>query len=161
MYIIPPYILFMGYIFVYDNIVMLFVTNKMWDEFKEDISTACIHYLRQIEKIANIDEDIERLLGLELNNINLLSQAQLYFFSNHIDTLTATGLIGVYSLLHNKTKYSFIECENISNSIVLLLPHMLNKNLINPTDHDLSATVHKVQSLVDSNIDKNSYIYIY
>ena len=44
----------MGYIFVYDNVIMLCVTNTIWEEFKVAMSIACIAYLKQAELIANI-----------------------------------------------------------------------------------------------------------
>ena len=144
----------MGYIFVCDNIVALHVTNKLWEEFKIVMSTACINYLKQSNLIANIDEDIERFFSIQLYNCNLLSVAHFNFLANHIDSLHTSGLNGVFNLLDDQTKYSFIDCENISNSIVLLLPQITIKDV-------LLETIHKVQSLVDSNIDKNSYIYIY
>ena len=75
MYIIPPYILFMGYIFVCDNVIMLCVTNIIWEEFKAAMSMACINFLKQNSLIVNIDEDIERFFSLQLYNCNLLSAA--------------------------------------------------------------------------------------
>jgi hypothetical protein len=161
LYIIPPYILFMGYIFVYDNVVLLYVSNIIWEECNAIMSIACINYIKQTELIANIEEDIERLFMLELHDIYALSHAQLYFLSNHINTLTASGLIGVYNLLHNKHQYSFTECKNISSSIVLLLPHITNTIALTGRGTDLIETINNVKSLFDSNVHENGYICIY
>ena len=144
----------MGYTFTCDNVVVLNLSNKIWEDFKVIISIACINFLKQTGQLLNVEEDIERFFILQFYNINLLSHAHLYFFSNHIDALTIAGLIGVYYLLHNKTQYSFTECENISSSIRILLPHI-------STTIALSETIHKVKSLFDSNIHKNGSIHIY
>jgi hypothetical protein len=153
MYIIPPYILFMGYIFVYDNVIMLCVTNIIWEEFKVAMSIACINYLKQAELIANVDEDIERFFSLQLYNCTLLSAAYLYFLANQIDVLTASGLIGVFNLLNDQTKYSFIDCENISSSISILLPQITIKGV-------LLETINKFKNMLDCNVTKTN-IYIY
>ena len=144
----------MGYIFVYDNIVIMSVTNRIWEEFKVAMSIACIAYLKQAELITNIEEDIERFFSLQLYNCNLLSDAHLHFLANHIDDLHTSGLTGVFNLLHNKTKYSVIDCENISNSIRILLPQITIKNV-------LLETINKLKNMLECNIDKKSYIYIY
>jgi len=143
----------MGYIFVCDNIVALHVTNKIWDEFKVAMSIACINHLEQANLIASIDEDIERFFPLQLYNCNLLSDAHFYFLANYIDALTASGLIGVLNLLHDQTKYSFIDCENISNSIRILLPQITIKS-------DLFETINKFKNMLDCNVNKTD-IYIY
>ena len=144
----------MGYIFVCDNIVAMCVTNTTWEEFTVVMSTACINYFKLAGLIANVDEDIERFFSLQLYNCKLLSVAHFYFLANHIDTLTASGLIGVFNLLHNKTQYSFIDCENISNSIRILLPQITIKSV------DLFETIHKFKNMLDCNVNKNN-IYIY
>ena len=92
----------MGYIFVCDNVIILCVTHIIWNEFKVLMSIACINYLKQAELIADVDEDIERFFSLQLYNCNLLSDAHFYFLANHIDALTASGLIGVFNLLNDK-----------------------------------------------------------
>ena len=143
----------MGYIFVCDNIVALHVTNKIWDEFKVAMSIACINHLEQAELIANVDEDIERFFTLQLYNCNLLADAHFYFLANYIDALTDSGLIGVFNLLHDQTKYSFIDCENISNSIRILLPQITIKS-------DLFETINKFKNMLDCNVNKTD-IYIY
>jgi hypothetical protein len=143
----------MGYIFVCDNVVALCVTNKIWEEFKVVMSTACINYLKQAELIDNVDEDLERFFTLQLYNCNLLSDAHFYFWHNHLDALIDSGLIGVYNLLHNKPQYSFIDCENISNSIRILLPQITIKSV-------LFETINKFKNMLDCNVNKNN-IYIY
>jgi len=143
----------MGYIFVCDNIVILCVTNRIWEEFKVVIASACINYLKQAELITNIEEDIERFFSLQLYNCNLLSDAHLYFLANHIDDLHTSGLIGVFNLLHNKTKYSVIDCENISNSIRILLPQITIKSI-------LFETINNFKNMLDCNVNKTD-IYIY
>ena len=144
----------MGYIFVYDNIVIMCVTNRIWEEFKVAMSIACINYLKQTELITNIEEDIERFFSLQLYNFTLLSGAYLYLLANHIDVLTASGLIGVFNLLHNKTQYSFIDCENISNSIRILLPQITIKSVV------LFETINNFKNMLDCNVNKTD-IYIY
>jgi len=143
----------MGYIFVCDNIVILCVTNRIWEEFKVVIASACINYLKQAELITNIEEDIERFFSLQLYNCNLLSDAHLYFLANQIDLLTASGLIGVFNLLNDQTKYSFIDCENISNSIRILLPQITIKSI-------LFETINNFKNMLDCNVNKTD-IYIY
>jgi len=144
----------MGYIFVYDNIVMLYVTNIIWEEFKVAMSIACINYLKQAKLIANVDEDIERFFSLQLYNCTILSAAHLYFLANKIEVLTASGLIGVLNLLNVQTKYSFIDCENISNSIRILLPQITIKSVV------LFETINKYKNMLDCNVTKTD-IYIY
>lgn len=144
----------MGYIFVYDNVIMLCVTNLIWEEFKVAMSIACINYLKQSELIANDDEDIERFVTLQLYNCTLLSDAHLYFLANQIDVLTASGLIGVLNVLNVQTKYSFIDCENISNSIRILLPQITIKSVV------LFETINKYKNMLDCNVTKTD-IYIY
>jgi hypothetical protein len=144
----------MGYIFVYDNVIMLCVTYIIWEEFKVAMSIACINYLKQAELIANDDEDIERFFSLQLHNCTLLSAAYLYFFANQIDVLTASGLIGVFNLLNDQTKYSFIDCENISNSIRILLPQIDIKRVV------LFETINNFKNMLDCNVTKTD-IYIY
>jgi hypothetical protein len=133
---------------------MLCVTNLIWEEFKVAMSIACINYLKQAELIANVDEDIERFCSLQLHNCALLSVAHLYFLANQIDVLTASGLIGVFNLLNDQTKYSFIDCENISNSIRILLPQITIKSV------RLFETIHKFKNMLDCNVTKTD-IYIY
>jgi hypothetical protein len=133
---------------------MLCVTNLIWEEFKVAMSIACINYLKQAELIANVDEDIERFCSLQLHNCALLSVAHLYLLANYIDALTASGLIGVLNLLHDQTKYSFIDCENISNSIRILLPQITIKSV------RLFETIHKFKNMLDCNVNKTD-IYIY
>jgi hypothetical protein len=133
---------------------MLCVTNIIWEEFKVAMSIACINYLKQSELIANVDEDIERFFSLQLHNCALLSAAYLYFLANQIDVLTASGLIGVFNLLNDQTKYSFIDCENISRSIVILLPQIDIKSVV------LLETINKFKNMLDCNVTKTD-IYIY
>ena len=144
----------MGYIFVCDNVIILCVTNKIWEEFKVVMSTTCINYLKQAELIAQVDEDIERFFSLQLYNCNLLSDAHIYFLANHIDALSDVGLIGVFNLLDIQPKYSFIDCENISNSIRILLPQITIKN------DNLLETINNFKNMLDCNVNKNN-IYIY
>ena len=118
------------------------------------MSIVCINYLKQFELIPNIDEDIERFFTLQLYNYNLLSDAHLYFLANHVDVLTAAGLIGVFNLLNAQTKYSFIDCENISNSIRILLPQISIKSVY------LLETITKFKNMLDGNVNKTN-IYIY
>ena len=144
----------MGYIFVCDNVIILCVTNTTWEEFKANMSIACMNYLKQAELIPNVDEDIERLFSLQLYNCNLLSEAHLYFLANHIDALHTSGLIGVFNLLHDQTKYSYIDCENISNSIRILLPQITTKSA------GLNETINTFKNMLDCNVNKTD-IYIY
>jgi hypothetical protein len=129
------------------------VTNRIWEEFKVAMSIACIAYLKQAELITNIEEDIERFFSLQLYNFTLLSDAHLYFLANHIDDLHTSGLIGVLNLLNDQTKYSFIDCENISNSIRILLPQITIKSI-------LFETINKFKNMLDCNVNKTD-IYIY
>ena len=144
----------MGYIFVCDNVIILSVTHIIWEEFKLVMTSTCITYLKQAELIDNVDEDIERLFALQLHNCNLLADAHFYFFANHIDSLTAAGLIGVFNLLNDKTKYSFIDCKNISNSIRILLPQITIKSV------GLIETIYKFKNMLECNVNKTN-IYIY
>ena len=148
----------MGIIFVYDKNVVLYVSNDLWEECKVTISTACISYLLQNERITNIDEDIERL-GFNSLNTNELSSAHLFFLSKHITELTSCGLIGVYHLLDIKSQYSFTDCKNISSSIHVLLPKIISLNHIACTNV-LLETILKFKNMIDSNINKTN-IYIY
>lgn len=144
----------MGYIFVYDGVVVMCVANIIWEEFKVVMSIACINYLKQSELITNVDEDMERFFTLQLHNMNLLSHTHLYFLSNYTDTLTVTGLIGIVNLLNNQPKYSFIDCENISNLIRILLPQITIKSA-------LFETINKFKRLFDCNINKTADIHVY
>ena len=148
----------MGIIFVYDKNVVLYVRNDLWEECKVTISTACISYLSQNERITNIDEDIERL-GFNSLNTDELSSAHLFFLSNHTHELTQLGLIGVYHLLCNKTQYSFNDCKNLSSSILILLPQIILLSHFSLTSV-LLETIYKFKNMIESNINKTN-IYIY
>ena len=78
----------------------------------------------------------------------------MYLLANHIDVLTASGLIGVLNLLNDQTKYSFIDCENISNSIRILLPQITIKSVV------LFETINNFKNMLDCNVNKTD-IYIY
>ena len=144
----------MGYIFVCDNVIILCVTNRIWEEFTLVIASTCINYLKQAELIANVDEDVERFFSLQLYNYNLLFDAHLYFLANHIDALHTSGLNGVLNLLNDQTKYSFIDCENISNLIRILLPQIDIKSVV------LFETIYKFKNMLECNVNKTD-IYIY
>ena len=64
----------MGYTFTCDNVVVLNLTNKIWEDFKVIISIACINYLKQTGQLLNVEEDIERFFILQFYNIVKLAQ---------------------------------------------------------------------------------------
>ena len=78
----------------------------------------------------------------------------VFFHYNYIDALSDVGLIGVFNLLDIQPKYSFIDCENISNSIRILLPQITIKN------DNLLETINNFKNMLDCNVNKNN-IYIY